>query len=196
MGFVNKYPYTDFHELNLDYVLSKLTEFETEVKELEVKALEEAKAYTDEKVSTFNNQIMSLRNEFESFKSEINASQASFETQIINMINLLDLRFANLVELVNARIEASKEYTDLAILQEHEKILEDVAKGFSGFKVINYFTGERTTIQDMFDYMANFHLINAITVNQLIDRDKTVNELIALDATYTDIAINGGTIIV
>ena len=196
MGFVNKYPYTDFHELNLDYVLSKLTEFEAEVKRLEVKALEEANAYTDEKVSNFNNQILSLRNEFESFKSEINASQASFETQIINMINLLDLRFAKLVEVVNARIEAAKEYTDLAILREHEKILEDVAKGFSGFKVINYFTGERTTIQDMFDYLANFHLNNAITVKQLIARDKTVNELIALNATYTDIAVNGGTIIV
>lgn len=196
MGFVNKYPYTDFHELNLDYVLNKLTEFETEVKELEVKALEEANAYTDDKVSIFNNQIMSLRNEFESFKSEINASQASFETQIINMINLLDLRFANLVEVVNARIESAKEYTDLAILREHEKILEDVAKGFSGFKVINYFTGARTTIQDMFDYMANFHLNNSITVNQLIARDKTINELIALDATYTDIAVNGSTIIV
>lgn len=196
MGFINKYPYTDFHELNLDYVLNKLTEFETEVKELELKALEESKAYTDEKVSTFNNQIMMLRNDFETFKNEINASQASFETQIVNMINLLDLRFNNLVEVVNARIEAAKEYTDLAILREHEKILEDVYKGFSGFKVINYFTGARTTIQDMFDYMANFHLTNSITVNQLIAKNKTVNELIAFDATYTNIAVNGGTIIV
>lgn len=196
MGFINKYPYTDFHELNLDYVLRKLTEFEENVKELEIKALEEAKAYTDERVSTFNNQIIILRNDFDNFKNEVIASQTSFETQIINMINLMELRFDNLVEVVNARIEAAKEYTDLAILQEHEKILEDVYEGFSGFKVINYFTGARTTIQDMFDYMANFHLTNAITVNQLIAREKTVNELIALDATYTDIAVNGGTIIV
>src|SRR5574344_1614670 len=186
MGFINKYPYTDFHELNLDYVLRKLTEFEENVKELEIKALEEAKAYTDEKVSSFNNQIIILRNDFDNFKNEVIASQTSFETQIINMINLMELRIDNLVEVVNARIEAAKEYTDLAILQEHEKILEDVYEGFSGFKVINYFTGARTTIQDMFDYMANFHLTNAITVN----------ELIALNASYTDIAVNGGTIIV
>lgn len=196
MAFCNKYPYTDFHELNLDYILNKLTEFETDVNELEVKALEEAKAYTDEKVSNFNKQIMLLRNDFDNFKNEINASQESFETQIINMINLMELRFDNLVEVINARIEATKEYTDLAILQEHEKILEDVYEGFSGFKVINYFTGARTTIQDMFDYMANFHLTSAITVNQLIARNKTVNELIAFDATYTDIVVNGGTIIV
>lgn len=196
MGFVNKYPYTDFHELNLDYVLNKLTEFENEVKGFESKLLEEANAYTDDKIASFNNQVIMLRNEFEIFKSEVNSSQASFETQIINMINLLDLRFNNLIDVINVRIEAAKEYTDLAISQMHDRILEEAYQGFSGFKVINYFTGARITIQDMFDYMASFHSTNSITVNQLIAGDKTVNELIALNATYTDIVINGSTIIV
>lgn len=35
--FINKYPYTDNHELNLDWVLKKIKELEARVKELEEK---------------------------------------------------------------------------------------------------------------------------------------------------------------
>lgn len=31
MGIYNKYPYSDFHELNLDFVLSKLHELDAKV---------------------------------------------------------------------------------------------------------------------------------------------------------------------
>ena len=35
MAFFNKYPYTDFHELNIDFVLKKLTEIDTKIAVLE-----------------------------------------------------------------------------------------------------------------------------------------------------------------
>ena len=32
---INEYPYTDLHELNLDYVLQQLAEMQAKIKELE-----------------------------------------------------------------------------------------------------------------------------------------------------------------
>lgn len=36
MGFINKYPYTDFHELNLDWILSTIKNVEKEVDDFTV----------------------------------------------------------------------------------------------------------------------------------------------------------------
>ena len=47
----------------------------------------------------------------------------------------------------------------------------------------------------MFDYLAQFHLQNAISVDTLVERAKTVNSLIAYNMTMTQLATNGATII-
>lgn len=43
MPLIDKYPYTNFHELNLDWLLKRIKELETKVAQLEarVKELEE-----------------------------------------------------------------------------------------------------------------------------------------------------------
>ena len=35
-NFFNKYPYTDFHELNLDWILSTVKQLETEVHQINI----------------------------------------------------------------------------------------------------------------------------------------------------------------
>ena len=51
-------------------------------------------------------------------------------------------------------------------------------------------------VQEMFDYLAQLHATDGITVTELITRQKTVNELIALNFTYEQLAKNGKNIIV
>ena len=43
--FDNKYPYLDFHELNLDWVIAKITEFDKKLDKYEDTVLEKAKEY-------------------------------------------------------------------------------------------------------------------------------------------------------
>ena len=77
--FVNKYPYLDFHELNLDWVIEKIIEFDKKLEEYEDTVLAKAKEYTD---SAIQESYSSLVNEFNSFKNEVT-----------NLISGLDSRY-------------------------------------------------------------------------------------------------------
>ena len=91
---------------------------------------------------------------------------------------------------------SAKAYTDVSIEQNNEYLLEEITKQSIGIKVLNPFTGEHIPIQDMIDYLSDFHMQNAILVNTVVGRNNTVNQMIAYNATCTDLAINGATIIV
>ena len=48
-GFFNKYPYTNYHELNLDYIMEQINSFNKRIDELSDELVKNANIYTDEK---------------------------------------------------------------------------------------------------------------------------------------------------
>ena len=134
---------------------------------------------------------------------DMRAEIAKFETQIQKQYNELDGKYdttAASLEELDTKIynlgESLKDIMDLKIEENNEYIFESIASEIIGIKVLNYFTGEKVTVQEMFDYLAQLHAADGITVTELITRQKTVNELIALKFTYTQLAQNGKNIIV
>lgn len=149
---------------------------------------------------------------------DMRAEIAKFEAQIQKQYNALDEKYQKLYEELNNSIidladttaasleeldkkiynlgESLKDIMDLKIEENNEYIFESIASEIIGIKVLNYFTGKKVTVQEMFDYLAQLHAADGITVTELITRQKTVNELIALKFTYTQLAQNGKNIIV
>ena len=149
---------------------------------------------------------------------DMRAEIAKFEAQIQKQYNALDEKYQKLYEELNNSIidladttaasleeldkkiynlgESLKDIMDLKIEENNEYIFESIASEIIGIKVLNYFTGEKVTVQEMFDYLAQLHAADGITVTELITRQKTVDELIALKFTYTQLAQNGKNIIV
>lgn len=149
---------------------------------------------------------------------DMRAEIAKFEAQIQNQYNALDEKYQKLYEELNTSIldladttaesleeldtkiynlgESLKDIMDLKISENNEYIFESIASEIIGIKVLNYFTGAKVTVQEMFDFLARLHATDGITVTELITRQKTVNELIALNFTYTQLAMNGKNIIV
>lgn len=149
---------------------------------------------------------------------DMRAEIAKFEVQIQKQYNALDEKYQKLYEELNNSIidladttaasleeldkkiynlgESLKDIMDLKIEENNEYIFESIASEIIGIKVLNYFTGEKVTVQEMFDYLAQLHAADGIAVTELITRQKTVDELIALKFTYTQLAQNGKNIIV
>ena len=197
--FDNKYPYLDFHELNLDWVIAKITEFDKKLDSYEDTVLEKAKEYTD---SAIQESYSGLVNEFNTFKNEVTTLISGLDSRYDEFVNTVNDRMAitdanvlaisRKVDLVLAEANA---YTNQAIINNNDYIIDQTTKALETVTVLNYFTGSRTSIQDMFDYLAQFHLQNAISVYTLVERAKTVNALIAYNMTMTQLATNGATII-
>ena len=197
--FDNKYPYLDFHELNLDWVIAKITEFDKKLDNYEDTVLEKAKEYTD---SAIQESYSSLVSEFDTFKNEVTTLISGLDSRYDEFVNTVNNRMAitdanvlaisRKVDLVLAEANA---YTNQAIINNNDYIIDQTTKALETVTVLNYFTGARTSIQDMFDYLSQFHLQNAILVDTLVARAKTVNSLIAYNMTMTQLATNGATII-
>ena len=197
--FDNKYPYLDFHELNLDWVIAKITEFDKKLDEYEDTVLAKAKEYTD---SAIQESYSSLVTEFNEFKNEVTTLISDLDSRydefidtVNNRMTITDANVAAISRKVDLVLDEANAYTNQAIINNNDYIIDQTTKALKTVTVLNYFTGARISIQDMFDYLAHFHLQNAISVDTLVARAKTVNELIAYNMTMTQLATNGATII-
>ncbi len=75
--FDNKYPYSDFHELNLDWILETVSNLEKRVDSLKNEFLEQANKYTDEKFAEFK-KAETVKNHSEDEKSVKSEKKVDF----------------------------------------------------------------------------------------------------------------------
>ena len=171
----------------------KLEEVIQEVNDIDQEAIEQALNDMRAEILKFEGQVQeqynALDTKFQEQYEELNNSVIDLADSVASSVEELDMKIHNLGESL-------KDIMDLKIEDNNEYIFESIASEIIGIKVLNYFTGEKVTVQEMFDYLAQLHATDGITVTELITRQKTVNELIALNFTYEQLAKNGKNIIV
>ena len=192
----NSYPYEDFHEMNLDWVLKKLMEMDAALDELHDQILAEAiaatKEYVDTELAGFLAEFADLKSDFIALTNSFNSLNADFialKNDTENKLNTLEQDIINAVIGVNQR-------TDLLLQDMYDRIFSDLSTQLSQIKVINYFTGEQVTVQDMFNYLAMLHLNDSIDYDTMALRAKTYTQLAALNITFTNLAMHGNTLYV
>ena len=195
MGFFDKYPYTDFHELNLDWLLAQMKALEKHVDDtyqnLYDTLSQDLKAYVDEEIASVLAEFTVLKAEF------VNLSQQF--TQLTNVFNAYEAEINSKIDDINARITAEiqgvNDRTDILIASNNEFLIEHMSEELRNLKVINFFNGQLVTVQDMFNYLANLHLTDGIAYNQITARGYTYGSIETLGLTYSDIINHGNTLL-
>lgn len=182
-------------DLNLDWLYKKINELSGRLDGIVEEAVALANAYTDEQVQAFQSQVDALRQEMTDTVTQLQTQY----NQFINVVNarlvFIEDRIDDLQSQLTADIQAVEANTDIKIQANNEYIFEHLEESLAQIKVINYFTGTKYTVQDMFDYLCLLHVENGISYTELAAREVTYTELAALNMTYTQLAQNGGSII-
>lgn len=188
MGLFEQFPYTNFHELNLDWILKKIKELDEKVDSIEDRILKQANAYTDQQIAVLRRDFAELEADFAAFKSDINAQFAAYTAK-------QDKAFADYQKLVNAQIDLLEQeirdaqaelktmlhqanaYTDASMAMLLLQLPDIITKNIKNAKVYNLLTGKYVTIQAMFDFLCLFHAPGALTCTEVFERNNTCTQI-------------------
>ena len=192
MAYNYEYPYTDPNRYNDDWLLNKMKELEGRLDGIVEETLALTKTYVDNRLETYQSQIDSIRQEI----ADISQKTDTLSVHVADEVLRLEAKILEAERQAESLFIIANNRTDLKIEQNNEYIFREIEDNIlTNITVINYFTGERVSVQDMFNYLASLHLQNAITYNGLRDKNLTYTELIAKSITYTELVKNGGAIL-
>lgn len=208
MGFVNKYPYTDMENLNLDWVIETINKVDkdlADIKEQCIEAslnavrpeLEATKQYVDAKVVELTNTVNNISNAFDAFKIEMNGRFTAFTTLIDNKIAAQQAQIDGFKNYIDSSIVSVNARTDARIAENNNYIFNVIEHDLlANLTIIDYFTGDQISVQNMLNKLAQLHITDSITYGEIFNRNKTYGDIAALGITYGDILMHGNTLIV
>lgn len=181
-------PLTYDESLSYYEVLCKLRDYINEMgKRLDdygEQVLAASKAYTDgeiaKSVHQYNQALRQLENDYNEFADNVTGALRGFQNQ-------MDSNF----QRQDNEIAGGRAYTDTKISQNNVWLLEQISQQLISVTVLNPFTGERESIQDMIDYLSSLHMTEAITITGIGTAQRTVNKVISYNATCTQLVNNG-----
>ena len=170
-NFFHNYPYTDFHELNLDWCIENiqklLTYFEGLSKIATVEYVDtevaKAKAACEALIADLEERKLD-KTTFNTFVFEVQTSLNS----IVNDINILEHETAANAQAIIDTYNNLKAYIDSQLID---------------LEVINPMTGESEPIQLVLNYMANLLRDNALTASEYDGAELTATAYDALQLT-------------
>lgn len=195
MGFFNKYPYTDFHELNADFILNRIKNIESQIATIKEQIEAEIFAWFQEQIKPFEEQLQELVDEVEGLKEETEETLRAYDERIDNFIIEVNNALADIRADLVASIQAVNDLTDLKIENNNIWLLNEITQNVGDlFQVQNPFTGEIVSIQSVIDYLFAFHITDSIDYDTMATRGLTYNQFEALNITYTDLTLHGNTL--
>lgn len=191
----NYWPWTNLHELNLDWILQELKNMDARLDGIIEDAVKQANAYTDQQLKEFKDDFSNLQQQIYTAMDQLRQQQTTFISQVNASIDAINSKVDKLESDLQAGIDSMQVYTDLAIKSNNDYILKQIESQLIGIQVINFFTGQKVTIQQMFDTLAQYHLEDSMTYNQFAGKEVTYTQLAALSITYSQLINNGNNLV-
>ena len=192
MAFYDKFPYTNFQELNLDWILSKVKEIQTDIDVINAWK-ETFSAQIDSQISDLINQV---NTEFNQLKTDIAKEFTDYRTETDAKFEAqreeTDKQFASLTGAVNARLTAFD-----GRIADIESKLHDIENNLPTLvHVTNPFTGMSDSIQNVINALADTQRSDALTASAYDALAKTAAGYDAYKITAVNYDFNGKSILV
>lgn len=202
--FDNQFPYSNFHELNLDWVIAKLKELDEKVDNIQITIVNQVKEYVDERINEFvtgqladmQQEIDQLERDFKTFTATSNYKYEQFIQSVNAQIQLMRSEIAAAKEQFEGMIAGANSYTDISIANAEDRIYKNLSTELGKIKVLDFFTGTYVTVQEMFDTLARLHVTDGLSYAEITARNNTFEDVEAYKRTYIDCTIYAANIFI
>lgn len=187
MDFIHKYPYSNLHELNLDWLidlnkdlLSRMQKLEEEMAQIEVMTREEIQAMINSAIETNN---LELYNRMTELHNQITQEYTSYVTNRINQLTVYidnqDIYYNNQAQgYANHALSNANAYTDTKVLNYT--------------MMVNPITGEYEDVRNVVDDIVTyFHTEDSLMAYEYDALDLTAGAYDAYQLTAYDYDFNG-----
>lgn len=201
--FLNEYPYANYHNLNLDWIIkiTKAVEAETarlseEFAQIEIMSKDYIQIMIDTAIASNNIDIYRRINDL---KTEMNASMEQCKTDITNAYTAYVNQQINLLKIYVDSQDASfdtlaRSYADTALTMANQYTDEHILEYNM---MINPITGEYVDVREVVDDIVKyFHSENTLTAAEYDALNLTAEGYDAYDLTAYDYDFNGKTLLV
>lgn len=187
MSFINQFPYSDFHELNIDWLIKETKDLITRMKTLEDE-FAQIEVMTEDQIremitTAIANNNIQIYKAISDLHILINQETAASIQQAVNnlttYIDNQDIHYDYLAQnyAAQAKLEANQ-YTDNKVLNYT--------------MMINPITGQYEDVRDVVDDIVSyFHTENSLTAGEYDALDLTADDYDAYQLTAYDYDFNG-----
>lgn len=212
---LHKVPYTNFHDLNLDWIVTEMKRISDDIELLnEWKASrDERDAEIDRQLADLNARFIVLENLYNTFVEEVNARFDELEDRITTQVNELEERITTQVNELEAEVyrqlnalrlqleaEMLKFKQDVNALlsvyniriQAVEQGLEDIIDRLPEmFTIIDPYTGQENSIVNVIYEIVNKTKTNSLTAIEYDEKLLTATAYDSLELTAYEYDFNG-----
>lgn len=210
-----EYPYTNFHDLNMDWILKTLKSIDADITTLnEWKAAREIRdQWLDDSIEDLNTKYEALVALYNTFVDEVNARFDALSEQITDQVNTLEAsvnarvtaleaqinrQLADLAAELRAEVTAFKNEVNALLLVYNNRIV-NVEEGLvrvenmipNMMNIIDPYTGQQSTIVNVIYEIVNRTKQNALTASAYDAAQLTATAYDALNLSAYDYDFNG-----
>lgn len=191
MGFLNQFPYSDLHELNLDWLIKKTKELEDITKYL-TEEFSKIEILTEAYIQSMINASIAANNEILAqqlinLKAQITTEYKGYVTAQINALTIYidnqDVHYDGLAQgYAASALSEAKDYVDAEVL-DYTMMINPIT---------GVYEDVRNVVEDIVTY---FHTNDALTAAEYDALDLTASAYDAYDITAYDYDFSGKTIL-
>ena len=191
MGFLNQFPYSDLHELNLDLLIKKTKELEDITKYL-TEEFSKIEILTEAYIQSMINASIAANNEILAqqlinLKAQITTEYKGYVTAQINALTIYidnqDVHYDGLAQgYAASALSEAKDYVDAEVL-DYTMMINPIT---------GVYEDVRNVVEDIVTY---FHTNDALTAAEYDALDLTASAYDAYDITAYDYDFSGKTIL-
>ena len=163
-----EYPYTNFHDINLDYILNRLKDLENKIKEIE-----DFKEGWDEKLEALDKQYEELLDLYytmmidnANFKTDITKQFNTLASSLEASINSLEVELDNKINQYIIESNRKLNGFENQLTAMNRRLDEALANLWMSMKMINPFTGQEEGVLNVIDYLASLHMQDGISAGE------------------------------